>query len=105
MIIKDMRLATGCGKTVAFFSVEFSALFEADQRRLGGMTIQECKLIDGANGLFAAPYSKEYTQAGVKKYKPINKFDKDLQAKINATAIAEYRRLTGAPAEPDDIEF
>lgn len=88
--IKDMRPTTGCGKTVAFFSIEFP----------GEMTVHECKLIDGVNGLFAAMFSKEYTQGGVKKYKPINKLERDLQERVNGLAIAEYRRVSG----PQELE-
>jgi len=92
VIIKDMRLATGCGKTVAFFSVEWP----------GTMTVNECKLVDGKNGLFAGMPQKEYTQGGVKKYKNIVKLEKESQETINTAAIEEYRRLTGAAApEPD----
>jgi DNA-binding cell septation regulator SpoVG len=92
-----MRLATGCGKTVAFFSVEWP----------GHMTVNECKLIDGKNGLFVGLPQKEYTQDGVKKYKAIVYVERDLQDKITTAAGEEYRRLTGEPAQEsyDDIPF
>jgi DNA-binding cell septation regulator SpoVG len=99
MNIKGMRTATGCGKTVAFFSIEWP----------GKMTINECKLIEGKNGLFAGMPQKEFTLDGQKKYKNIVYVEKDLQNKITAAAVEEYRRLGGAaPAEePDysDIPF
>jgi DNA-binding cell septation regulator SpoVG len=92
-----MKLASGCGKTVAYFSIIWP----------GKMTINECKLIEGKNGLFTGMPQKEYTQAGVKKYKSIVYIEKDLLEKINTAAIEEYQRLTGAAAEPDysDIPF
>ena len=96
--IKDMRPVTNCGKTVAFFSVEWP----------GKMTINDCKLIEGKNGLFAGMPQKEFTLDGQKKYKNIVKLEKESQKTINTAAIEEYRRLTGAAApEPDysDIPF
>lgn len=96
MNIKGMRLATGCGKTVAFFAVEWP----------GHMTINECRLVEGRNGLFAGMFQKEYTQAGVKKYKSIVFLERSLQDKITAAAIEEYQRLGGAAEEGgDDLPF
>ena len=94
MNITDMRLATGHGKIKAYFALEFP----------GNMTIYECKLIEGKNGLFAAMPQKEFTQAGVKKYKNLVKLGKELQDKVNAAAIEEYRRLGGAPPAPESEE-
>ena len=93
MNIKDIKLATGHGKTKAYFAVEFP----------GNMTIYECKLVEGKNGLFAAMPQKEFTQDGVKKYKNLVKLDKALQNKVNAAAIEAYRLLGGAvpESEPD----
>ena len=97
MNITDMRLATGHGKIKAYFALEFP----------GNLMINECKLIEGKNGLFAAMPQKEFIQDGVKKYKNLVKLGKELQDKINAAAIEEYRRLSGAaPAEdPEDIPW
>jgi DNA-binding cell septation regulator SpoVG len=99
MIIKGMRPATGCGKTVAFFSLEFTVLIENLRMPV---TVTECKLIEGKSGLFAAMPQKEFTQDGVKKYKNLVKLDKALQEKVNAAAVEAYRLLGGAAAaEPD----
>lgn len=68
MNIKDMKLATGSGTTVAYFRVEWP----------GYMVINECKLIEGKNGLFAGMPQKEYTAAGVKKYKALVYLEKPL---------------------------
>lgn len=92
-----LATGTGAGKTVAFFSVEWPEK----------MTITECRLVEGKNGLFAGMPQKEYTQAGVKKFKNIVRLGKDLQEKINAAAIEEYQRLSGAtaPQNPEDIPW
>lgn len=100
MNIKGMKPATNCGSVLAFFSIEWE----------GHMTINEVKLIDGKNGLFVGMPQKEYTAAGVKKYKAIVYLEKALQEKVNAAAIEAYRLLGAAPApasEPDysDIPF
>jgi len=93
MNIKDMPLATISGKTVAYFRVEWP----------GYMVISECRLVEGKNGLFAAMPQKEYTAAGVKKYKAIVYLEKPLQDKVNAAAIEAYQLLGRAPTEPEDI--
>jgi DNA-binding cell septation regulator SpoVG len=94
MNIKDMKLATGSGKTVAYFRVEWP----------GYMVINECKLVEGKNGLFAGMPQKEYTAAGVKKYKAIVYLEKALQEKVNAAAVEAYRLLGGAQPEPKEEE-
>lgn len=94
MNIKDMKLATGHGKTVAYFELEFP----------GNMVVRECKLIEGKNGLFAGMFQKEYIEAGKTKYKNIVKLDKPQQDKVNAAAIEAYRLLSGAPAAPEPNE-
>ena len=95
MNIKDMPLATISGKTVAYFRVEWP----------GYMVISECRLVEGKNGLFAAMPQKEYTAAGVKKYKAIVYLEKLLQDKVNAAAIEAYQLLGRAPTEPEDIPW
>jgi DNA-binding cell septation regulator SpoVG len=96
MNIKDMRPATGHGKTVAYFAVEFP----------GNMTIYEAKLVEGKNGLFAAMPQKEFTQAGVKKYKNLVKLEKALQDKVNAAAVEAYQVLAPLPhPKADEIPW
>lgn len=94
--IKDMRPATDQGKTVAYFEAEIRS--ELGQLL---MTLKECKVIEGANGLFAGMYSKTYTQAGAKRYKQIVKLERVMQEKINAVAVAAYQRMGGVPAAPE----
>jgi stage V sporulation protein G len=100
MIIKGMYLLNGDNKTKAFFSVEWP----------GKMTINDCKLVEGKNGLFAAMPSREYLdkKSGQKKYQSIVYVEQDLLNKISITAQEEYSRLVG-PKQPlphdDDIPF
>ena len=101
MIIKGMRTLNGDSKIKAFFSVEYP----------GHMTINDCKLVEGKNGLFAAMPSRQYDdkKTGEKKYQSIVYVEQDLLNKISNAAREEYGRLTGAtkPAQSDndDIPF
>ena len=86
-----MTLATRPGPVKAYFSIVWE----------GKMTIADCKLVEGKNGLFAGMPQREFTDSGVKKYKNIVKLEKELQEKVNAAAVEAYRKLSGAPAEPE----
>ena len=101
MNIKDMKFATGHGKNVAYFTLEVPEYVPGEnppgQSR---MIIENCKLVEGKNGLFVGMPQQAYTQAGVKKYKDIIHLQWEQQNRVNAAAIKEYRRLVGAPAAP-----
>lgn len=93
--IKGMRPATDQGKTVAYFDLEI--LIEKNLL----LSTRENKLIEGAYGLFVGAFSKNYMKGGKKIYKPLWKFERDLQELVNEAAIAEYRRVSGPQEEPE----
>jgi stage V sporulation protein G len=100
MIIKGMRLLNGDSKVKAFFSISWP----------GKMDVNDCKLVEGRNGLFAAMPSREYLdkKTGQKKYQAIVYVEQDFLEKISAAAQEEYSRLTGAQPnlpQDDDIPF
>lgn len=99
MNIKNLRKVENCGKLKAFFSVEWD----------GKMTVNDCKLVEGKNGLFAAMPSKEYLdkKTNQKKYESIVYAEQDLLNKISRMAQAEYERLSGKrePAQEEDVPF
>ena len=98
--ITGMRPATDQGKTVAYFEIEILI----DKKPL--LTTKENKLIEGAYGLFVGAFSKSYMKGEKKIYKPLWKFEKDLQELANKAAIAEYRRVSGPQEpEPEDIPW
>jgi DNA-binding cell septation regulator SpoVG len=92
MKIKNMRRVS-LGKTVAFFSVEWE----------GQMVINDMKLIQGANGVFAATPSRKYLdkKTNTEKWTPIVFFELDLLEKVTKAAQAEY----GGEMPSDDIPF
>lgn len=96
MQIKNMRKISNGGKTVAFFSVEWP----------GKMTINDCKLIEGRNGLFAGMPSRKYTdKQGQEKYQSIVYVEQDLLNKISLAAQAEYGPTSPANEAESDIPF
>jgi stage V sporulation protein G len=101
MKIKYMRPLNGDSKTKAFFSVEWE----------GKMTVNDCKLVEGRNGLFAAMPSRQYDdkKSGDKKYQSIVYLEQDLLLKVSDAALEEYNRLTGkgdsTPQDDSDIPF
>jgi DNA-binding cell septation regulator SpoVG len=98
MEIKQMR-KVDLGKTKAFFSVEFP----------GNLTINDCKLIEGKNGLFAGMPSRKYTaRDGTEKYQSIVYVEQGLLHKITVAAELEYQGKTTKPqtsAPDEDIPF
>jgi DNA-binding cell septation regulator SpoVG len=92
MIIKNMRKYSNGGKVVAFFSVEWP----------GKMTVNDCKLVQGNNGVFAAMPSREYIdKQGEKKWQPVVWVEQELLVKISNAAQAEYVGLSeSAPPIP-----
>ncbi len=98
MNIKNMR-KVDLGKTIAFFSIEYPEK----------MTINDCKLIKGTKGIFAAMPSRKYTdKQGQEKYQPIVWMEQDYLQKICAAAELEYHNLTAKPnsqAPDEDIPF
>lgn len=97
MIIKNMRKINGSSKVVAFFSVEWE----------GKMTVNDCKLIAGQNGLFAGMPSRKYTDKnGQEKYQSIVYVEQDLLNKISLAAEAEYNKGNEPKQAPsNDIPF
>ena len=95
MIIKNMRPLTGDSKVKAFFSVEWP----------GKMTINDCKLVEGKNGIFAAMPSREYVdkKTNEKKYQSIVYVEQDLLDKISRAAKDAYSPSSGSPE--GDIPF
>jgi DNA-binding cell septation regulator SpoVG len=101
MNIKNMR-KVDLGKTVAFFSVEFP----------GHLTINDCKLIKGRNGLFAAMPSRKYTdKTGQDKWQSIVYVEQDLLTKITVAAELVYQGVSVKPSsipqtpDEDSIPF
>jgi stage V sporulation protein G len=94
MNIKGMRKLDGDSKVKAFFSVEWP----------GKMTVNDCKLVEGVNGLFAAMPSREYIdkKTNQKKYQSIVYVEQDLLAKISQAAREAY---SPAESNSDDIPF
>jgi DNA-binding cell septation regulator SpoVG len=82
MKIKNMRKISGDSKVKAFFSVEWP----------GKMTINDCKLVEGRNGLFAAMPSREYVDKKTNKkiYQSIVYVEQDLLDKISRAAATSY---------------
>lgn len=95
MKIKNMRRVENMGTLKAWFSVEWS-----DE-----MTINDCRLVEGRSGLFAAMPSKEYMdkKTGQKKYQSIVYLGPDLLKKVCEAALAEYGVPTKNPDQ--DIPF
>ncbi len=95
MIIKNMRPLNGDSKVKAFFSVEWP----------GKMTINDCKLVEGTNGIFAAMPSREYVdkKTNQKKYQSIVYVEQDLLDKISRAAKDAYSPSPGVPE--GDIPF
>lgn len=101
MNIKNMR-QVDLGKTKAFFSVEWP----------GKLTINDCKLIEGRTGLFAAMPSKKYVdkRTNEDKWQIIVYVEQELLNKISVAAELEYLNLTGKkkasqPIDDPDIPF
>jgi len=94
MKIKNMRKLSNGSKVVAFFAVEWE----------GKMTVNDCKLIAGTNGLFAGMPSREYIdkKTNEKKYQSIVYVEQDLLDKISRAAQAAYSPDT---SPDDDIPF
>ena len=94
-----MRMVNA-GKTVAFFSVEWP----------GKMTINDMKLIQGQNGIFAATPSHKFLdkKTNQEKWTPIVYMEQDILQKVSVAAELEYHQLSGnnkqTPAN-DDIPF
>ena len=80
-------------KIKAFFRVETK-----------NFVINDCKLVEGANGLFAGMPSREYTdRQGQKKYQPIIWIkDTDFIKAVTEEAVKVYN---GNISAPDDIPF
>ena len=101
MKINNMRLVNGTGKTQAFFSAEYAEDF----------VVNDCKLIEGKNGLFASTPSREYIdkKTNEKKYQPIVYLGQERLKALTAAAREEYDRLTGGqqstPQDDSDIPF
>ena len=98
MIIKNLRKIANAGKTVAFFSVEWP----------GKMTVNDMKLIQGNNGLFAATPSRKYidNKSNQEKWAPIVYLEQDLLFKVSAAAEAEYYKgIESSPPPDSDIPF
>ena len=94
MIIKNLHRLNGDSKVKAFFSVEWP----------GKLTINDCKLVEGKNGIFAAMPSREYVdkKTNEKKYQSIVYVEQELLNKISQAARQAYSpdESTGA-----DIPF
>lgn len=100
MIIKNMRILNGDSKVKAFFAIEWE----------GKMTVNDCKLIQGTNGIFAGMPSREYIdkKTSQKKFQSIVYLEQDLLNKVSNAAKVEYERLTGdnqSSAPNGDIPF
>jgi len=98
MEIKGMRKINGESKIKAFFSVEFP----------GKLTINDCKMVEGKNGIFVAMPSREYTnKQGEKKWQNIVYVEQELLNKINVAAELEYYGKTSPKptSAPDDSDF
>ena len=88
--IKNMREARNCGSLKATFTAAFKAL-----------ELNDCRLIEGRDGLFFAPPSRQYeNRDGETKY--ANYFyvtDDRLKGDIEAEAIAVYEKMADRPAQ------
>lgn len=95
MIIKNMKKLDNGSKVKAFFTVSFP----------GKMDINDCKLVEGRNGLFAAMPSREYIdkKTNEKKYQSIVYVEQDLLDKISRAAKDAYSPSSGGPE--GDIPF
>lgn len=102
MEIKNMRKVDGFGTLKAFFEIDYP-----DE----GMTIKNCKLIDGKNGMFAAMPShlKKDKKTGQDKYESDIWLEQPTIKKITAAAELAYHNLNGSRKEtvrqPEDIPF
>jgi len=95
-IIKNMNKFNKEGnKTKAFFSVDTK-----------NFTINDCKLVEGTNGLFVSMPSREYVNAkGEKKFQPIIWIkDVDFIKAINDEAVKVYY-VNQNPPDESDIPF
>jgi DNA-binding cell septation regulator SpoVG len=82
MQIKNLyKINNPNSKVKAFFSIETTDFI-----------INDCKIVDGSNGLFVAFPSREYEKDGEKKWKGIVRSkDRDVSQRVNALAIGAYR--------------
>lgn len=62
--------------------------------QLGGVTINDCRLIEGQNGLFVAMPQKEVPQPdGGKSYFPIVKLNEGLEQKVREAVLAKWAAI------------
>lgn len=81
--IKNLRTVQNCGTLRATFTAAFTAL-----------ELNDCKLVEGQNGLFFSPPSRKYEKDGATKY--ANYFyvtSEALRKEIEADALAGYAKL------------
>lgn len=87
--IKNMRQVNGCGTLKATFTAAFTAL-----------ELNDCKLIEGRDGLFFSPPSRSYDKDGQKKYANYFYFtDEGLRREIEDAAKGEYAKIAGRSSQ------
>ena len=86
-------------KIKAFFSV----IIFHDSIEKDGITINNCKLIEGANGLFVSSPSEKNEVNGETKWFPIVWLGKDILDSIVSSAIKEYEKDEAKDISIDDL--